>query len=64
METLDFRVTAEWDYADEKLAYIVPPADDRFQIEVLGGGEPAPQDVLRGGRNHRGERRHHGGGQK
>lgn len=45
VETLDFRVVAEWDYADEKLAYLAPPTDDHFYIEVLGGGEPAPQDV-------------------
>src|SRR5262249_42936759 len=35
---LDFRVVAEWDYGDAKLAYLAPPADDRFFIEVLGGG--------------------------
>lgn len=45
VETLDFRVVAEWDYADEKLVYLAPPTDDHFYIEVLGGGEPAPQDV-------------------
>jgi catechol 2,3-dioxygenase-like lactoylglutathione lyase family enzyme len=42
---LDFRVVAEWDYADEQLAYLAPPADDHFYIEVLGGGEPTPADV-------------------
>lgn len=42
---LDFRVVAEWDYADEKLAYLAPAADDHFYIEVLGGGEPTPVDV-------------------
>lgn len=42
---LDFRVVAEWDYADEKLAYLAPAADDGFYIEVLGGGEPTPVDV-------------------
>lgn len=45
VETLDFRVVAEWDYGDQKLAFIAPPADDRFHIEILGGGEPAPRDV-------------------
>ena len=45
VEALDFRVVAEWDYADEKLAYIAPPTDDHFYIEILGGGEPAPKDV-------------------
>ena len=45
VETLDFRVVAEWDFADEKLAYLAPPADDRFFIEILGGGDPGPRDV-------------------
>ncbi|WP_426960235.1 VOC family protein [Muricoccus radiodurans] len=45
VETLDFRVVAEWDYADEKLAYLAPAADDRFLVEILGGGEPAPREV-------------------
>jgi len=43
VEKLDFRVIYEWDFADEKLAYLAPPTDDHFFIEVLGGGEPAPQ---------------------
>jgi len=45
VEKLDFRVVAEWDYSDEKLAYLAPPNDDHFYIEFLGGGEPAPQEV-------------------
>lgn len=42
---LDFRVLAEWDYGDEKLAYLAPPTDDHFFIEVLGGGDELPTDV-------------------
>jgi glyoxylase I family protein len=42
---LDFRVVAEWDYADEKLAYLAPPTDDHFYIEVLGGGDKLPTEV-------------------
>jgi glyoxylase I family protein len=42
---LDFRVVAEWDYGDEKLAYLAPATDDHFYIEVLGGGEPTPKEV-------------------
>ena len=42
---LDFRIVAEWDYSDEKLAYLAPATDDHFYIEVLGGGEPTPVDV-------------------
>jgi lactoylglutathione lyase/glyoxylase I family protein len=42
---LDFRVVAEWDYADEQLAYMAPPTDDHFYVEVLGGGNTAPEEV-------------------
>jgi lactoylglutathione lyase/glyoxylase I family protein len=42
---LDWRVIAEWDYADEQLAYLAPPADDHFFIEVLGGGDTPPNEV-------------------
>ncbi|MGO8021185.1 VOC family protein [Rhizobium leguminosarum] len=45
IDKLEFRVIAEWDYADEKLAYIAPPTDDHFYIEILGGGDPQPQEV-------------------
>ena len=42
---LDFRVVAEWDYADEKLAYLAPPTDDHFYVEVLGGGDTLPTEA-------------------
>jgi len=42
---LDFRVVAEWDYEDEKLAYLAPAADDHFYLEVLGGGDTLPAEV-------------------
>jgi len=45
VDTLDFRVVAEWPYADELLAYLAPPTDDHFYIEVLGGGDPGPTEV-------------------
>jgi len=45
VETLDFRVIAEWDYGDAKLAYLAPPTDNHFYVEILGGGSPGPQDV-------------------
>ena len=41
VDKLDFRVVAEWNYADEQLAYLAPPNDDHFYVEVLGGGDPA-----------------------
>ena len=43
--TLDFRVVAEWDFEDEKLAYLMPPGDDHWWIEVLGGGNTLPTEV-------------------
>jgi catechol 2,3-dioxygenase-like lactoylglutathione lyase family enzyme len=45
VEKLDFRVIAEWDYADEQLAYVAPATDDHFYVEILGGGDPTPVDV-------------------
>src|SRR5215510_6238178 len=42
---LDFRVVAEWDYADERLAYLAPPTDDHFYIEVLGDGDTPPTEM-------------------
>jgi glyoxylase I family protein len=45
VEKLDFRVVAEWDYEDEKLAYLAPPADDHFYLEILGGGDTLPIEV-------------------
>lgn len=45
VDKLDFRVIAEWAYADEQLAYLAPPNDDHIYIEVLGGGEPTPVEV-------------------
>ena len=42
-----FRVVHEWRYADEQLAYLAPANDDRFMIELLGGGAfpPAYKDL-------------------
>ncbi|MET0313780.1 MAG: VOC family protein [Hansschlegelia sp.] len=45
VDKLDFRVVAEWVYADEQLAYLAPATDDHFYVEVLGGGDPEPQEV-------------------
>ena len=44
VEKLDFRVVHEWPYADEQLAYIAPPNDDAFLVELLGG-DPLPIDA-------------------
>ena len=42
VEKLDFRVIHEWPYADQHLAYVAPPADDTFFVELLGDGDPKP----------------------
>ena len=42
---LDFRVVAEWSFADEQLAYLAPPTDDHFWIEVLSGGNNLPTEL-------------------
>jgi catechol 2,3-dioxygenase-like lactoylglutathione lyase family enzyme len=42
VDKLDFRVVHEWPYADQQLAYVAPPNDDAFYVEILGGGSPAP----------------------
>lgn len=41
-EKLDFRVIHEWDYADEKLAYLAPANSNDFWLEVLAGGKLSP----------------------
>lgn len=38
-EKLDFRIIHEWNYADEKLAYLAPANDNGFWVEVLAGGK-------------------------
>ena len=42
VEKLDFRVIHEWPYADQRLAYVAPPTDDSFFVEILGDGDPKP----------------------
>jgi glyoxylase I family protein len=42
VEKLDFRVVQEWQYADQQLAYLAPPTDDTFFVEILGDGTPGP----------------------
>lgn len=42
VEKLDFRVVHEWSYEDQHLAYIAPPTDDGFFVELLGDGKPHP----------------------
>lgn len=42
-EKLDFRIIHQWDYADEKLAYLAPANDNSFWVEVLAGGKLNPK---------------------
>lgn len=41
-EKLDFRLVHQWAHADQTLAYLAPPTDNDFFIEILGGGTPLP----------------------
>lgn len=43
VEKLDFRVVHEWPYGDLQLAFVAPPADDTFFVEILGGAAPTPR---------------------
>jgi lactoylglutathione lyase/glyoxylase I family protein len=45
-EKLDFRVLQEWPFGDLQLAYLSPPADDGFHIELLAGPVPHLNPVL------------------
>lgn len=44
VEKLDFRVIHEWPFGDLQLAYLAPPNDDNFWIELLAGGNPATRE--------------------
>ena len=43
MEKLDFRLIHEWPFGDLQLAYLAPPNDDNFWVELLAGGNPGPK---------------------
>lgn len=43
IEKLDFRLVHEWMFGPLKLAYVAPPTDDTFFVELIGGGEPIPE---------------------
>ncbi|HEY1045143.1 MAG TPA: VOC family protein [Bacteroidia bacterium] len=45
VEKLDFRVVHEWPFGDLQLAYLAPPNDDDFWIELLAGANPGPKDA-------------------
>ncbi|MEH6631615.1 MAG: VOC family protein [Halopseudomonas aestusnigri] len=43
IEKFDFRVIHQWPFGDLKLAYLAPPADDSFLIELIGGALDTPR---------------------
>jgi len=43
---LDFRVLHQWPYGELRLAYLAPPTDDNFHIELLAGPVPHAKEVL------------------
>jgi glyoxylase I family protein len=43
--TLGLRVLAEWPFGDLKLAFLAPPGDDSFRIELFGDGSPSPVEA-------------------
>jgi glyoxylase I family protein len=59
-DQLGWRVVQEWMYGELQLAYIAPPGDDSFHVEILGGPGAAPQptfdsvdaSLLHNGLNH------------
>ncbi len=46
IEKLDFRPVHEWPFGDLQLAYVAPPTDDNFFVELIGGGSPIPEKVI------------------
>jgi glyoxylase I family protein len=45
VEQLDWRVVQEWLFGDLQLAYLAPPTDDHFHVEILAGPGAAAQVV-------------------
>lgn len=43
VDMLDFRVVHTWPYGDLRLAYVAPPDDDQFLVELIGGATAMPQ---------------------
>ncbi len=39
-KSVDFRLIHEWPFGDLQLAYLAPPNDNGFWIELLAGGNP------------------------
>ena len=45
VDTMDWRVLQVWPYGDLTLAYVSPPEQDDFHLEILAGPGAAPQAV-------------------
>ena len=46
-EKLDFRVVIRWPYGDLQLAYVAPPVDSTFKIELIAGPGAAARPPYR-----------------
>lgn len=45
VETMDWRILQTWPYGDLTLAYVMPPNQDDFHLEILAGPGTASQTV-------------------
>jgi glyoxylase I family protein len=45
VETMEWRVLQTWPYGDLTLAYVSPPTQDDFHLEILAGPGAGPQTV-------------------
>ena len=45
VDQLDWRVVQEWMYGELQVAYLAPPGDDQFHVEILGGPGAASQPM-------------------
>ncbi|MEV4601252.1 VOC family protein [Amycolatopsis sp. NPDC049253] len=43
VDTMGWRVLQVWPYGDLTLSYVLPPAQDDFRLEILGGPGAAAQ---------------------
>jgi lactoylglutathione lyase/glyoxylase I family protein len=45
VDTMDWRVLQTWPYGSLTLAYVMPPNQDDFHLEILAGPGAAPQPI-------------------
>lgn len=46
VDTLEWRILQTWPYGELTLAYVMPPNQDDFHLEILAGPGAAPQPVF------------------